>query len=68
MSQKSNIDIYSEEVHEIMGAPPAWIIRWGITIILIVILIVISAESVLSVRPATVYNIPEPDVILSSVS
>jgi HlyD family secretion protein len=42
MSKKSNIDIYSEEVHEIMGTPPAWIIRWGITIILVVILVVIA--------------------------
>ena len=32
---------HSEEVHEILGTPPEWIIRWGITIIMIVILIIL---------------------------
>jgi len=32
---------HSEEVHEILGTPPGWIIRWGITIIMIVILIIL---------------------------
>lgn len=36
---KNNIEIRSEEVQEIMGTPPRWIIRWGITIILLVVLI-----------------------------
>ena len=33
----NNIEIRSEEVQEILGRPPHWIIRWGIAVIFIVI-------------------------------
>ena len=36
----SKIHLRSEEITEIMGIPPKWLIRWGITIIFIVIAIV----------------------------
>ena len=32
-----NIELRSESVREILGRPPRWIIRWGISIILIVV-------------------------------
>jgi HlyD family secretion protein len=32
-----NIEIRSEEVQEILGRPPRWIIRWGVTVIFMVI-------------------------------
>jgi multidrug efflux pump subunit AcrA (membrane-fusion protein) len=32
-----NIELRSEEVQEILGRPPQWIIRWGITIIFIIV-------------------------------
>jgi HlyD family secretion protein len=32
-----NIEIRSEEVQEILGRPPRWIIRWGVTVIFTVI-------------------------------
>ena len=32
-----NIELRSESVQEILGRPPRWIIRWGITIIFIVV-------------------------------
>ncbi len=33
----NNIEFRSEEVQEILGTPPSWIIRWGITIMVIVL-------------------------------
>ena len=36
----SKINLRSEEITEIMGIPPKWLIRWGITIIFIVIAVV----------------------------
>ncbi|MDR3236585.1 MAG: HlyD family secretion protein [Prevotellaceae bacterium] len=32
-----NIEIRSEEVQEILGRPPRWLIRWGITVIFVII-------------------------------
>ncbi|MDH6359014.1 HlyD family efflux transporter periplasmic adaptor subunit [Parabacteroides sp. PF5-9] len=39
--KKSEIEIRSEEVQEVMGQIPAWIVRWGITILFVVILILV---------------------------
>ena len=36
-SKINNIEIRSEEVQEILGRPPRWIIRWGVTVIFTVI-------------------------------
>ncbi len=36
----SKIHLRSEEITEIMGIPPRWLVRWGITIIFIVIAVV----------------------------
>lgn len=35
-----NINLRSDEITEILGIPPKWILRWGITVIFIVIAIV----------------------------
>lgn len=39
--EKNNIEIRSEEVQEIMGTPPKWIVRWGIVIILSVVIVLL---------------------------
>lgn len=45
MSEKEDkIELRSEEVQEIMGTPPAWIVRWGITIILLVVLVLLAGS------------------------
>ena len=44
MSDSSKIEIRSEEVQEIMGTPPKWIIRWGIVIIFLVVLILLAGS------------------------
>lgn len=41
---KNNIEIRSEEVQEIMGTPPKWIIRWGIVIIMSVVFILLAGS------------------------
>lgn len=33
-----NIELRSEEVQEILGRPPKWIIRWGITVLFIIVI------------------------------
>ncbi|WP_127137677.1 HlyD family secretion protein [Flagellimonas oceanensis] len=38
---KDNIELRSEEVQEILTKPPAWIVRWGITLIFLFTLIIL---------------------------
>lgn len=53
----NDIELRSESVQEIMNKPPAWIIRWGITIVFTVLSMVLIAS----------YFIKYPDKILSRV-
>ena len=38
MEKKNDIELRSEEVQEVMGEIPSWIIRWGITLLTAVVL------------------------------
>lgn len=44
MEEYKNIELRSDEVREILSRPPKWIIRWGITIIFIVICIILTGS------------------------
>jgi multidrug resistance efflux pump len=44
MSDSNNIEIRSDEVQEIMGTPPKWIIRWGIVIIFLVVMVLLGGS------------------------
>lgn len=44
MPDKHSIELRSEEVQEIMGTPPKWIIRWGIVIITSVVLVLVTGS------------------------
>ena len=57
MEEHERIELRSEEVQEILGTPPRWIVRWGttVTFISIVLMAVVS------------YIIKYPDVIKASV-
>ena len=44
MNNKKDIEIRSDEVQEILGTPPRWIIRWGITIMLLVVLVLLAGS------------------------
>jgi len=37
MEKPKEIEIHSEEVNDILSRPPAWILRWGITVIFVII-------------------------------
>ncbi len=52
-----DIEIRSEEVQEILGTPPAWLIRWGTTIAFLVIIGIISVS----------WFVKYPDIIPSKV-
>ena len=41
MEAGKDIELRSEEVQEVMGQIPAWIVRWGITILFIVVLVLL---------------------------
>ncbi len=58
MTKEEDIHIRSEEVQEILGTPPRWIIRWGISIIFLVFLILLTGS----------YFFKYPDLILSRVT
>jgi len=44
MSNSNNIEIRSDEVQEIMGTPPKWIVRWGIVIISLVLIVLLAGS------------------------
>lgn len=58
MSKNNKIEIRSEEVQDIMGTPPKWIIRWGIIIISAVVLLLIIGS----------YFYKYPDIIKARVT
>ena len=44
MTSSTNIEIRSDEVQEIMGTPPKWIVRWGIVIISLVLIVLLAGS------------------------
>jgi len=42
MREEDNLDIRSEEVQEILGTPPGWMVRWGTVLALLVVCIAVS--------------------------
>jgi HlyD family secretion protein len=53
-----SIELRSESVQEILGRPPRWIIRWGISIIFIVVAILVVGS----------YFFKYPDVLTASIT
>ncbi len=47
-SKAENIHLRSDEVREILGKPPGWIVTWGTAILFLIIVIVISGSSFFS--------------------
>jgi HlyD family secretion protein len=58
VSKNNNIEIRSDEVQEIMGTPPKWIIRWGIVIISAVVVVLLAGS----------YFYKYPDIIKARVT
>lgn len=57
-NQLDNIELRSENVQEILTNPPAWIIRWGITVIAFVLVIILAIS----------YFVKYPDFINAQIS
>jgi HlyD family secretion protein len=57
MEEHDKIELRSEEIKEILGTPPSWIVRWGITVIV----------SILFMFGILSYVVKYPDVIEAAV-
>ncbi len=57
MEEYEQIQLRSEEIQEIMGTPPGWIVRWGSTVALIGLLLLVLIS----------YFIKYPEVIPASI-
>ena len=66
-STNKEIELKSPAVHEILGRPPRWIIRWGITVLLIIIGGIITGTAffkypdvITATIEVTTENLPSP--------
>jgi len=63
-----NINLRSDEVKEILGKPPGWLVRWGTSILFIVIIIVLTGSGFFSypdlVRAPVIITKENPPAIL----
>ncbi|MDR0863468.1 MAG: biotin/lipoyl-binding protein [Candidatus Symbiothrix sp.] len=57
MTEENKIELRSEEFQEVLGSVPSWILRWGITILAVVIVILLIGSAI----------IKYPDVIPAQV-
>lgn len=67
-----SIELRSDEVQEILGTPPRWIIRWGITIMLLVVLVLLAGSyfykypDLISARVTIVSENPPVQIVAKS--
>jgi multidrug efflux pump subunit AcrA (membrane-fusion protein) len=66
----NNIQLRSEEVREILGKPPGWLVKWGTAILFLIIVVVITGSSYFSypdIVPAPVVITKEnpPSVLIA---
>ena len=66
----SKINLRSEEITEILGIPPKWIVRWGITVILIVVAIIFIGSGFfrypdIIIAPSVITSENPPSIIIS---
>jgi len=57
MKEEEKIELRSEEFQEVLGAVPPWILRWGITVLAVVVVILLIGSAV----------IKYPDVISAQI-
>lgn len=67
------INLRSEEIQEILGVPPKWIVRWGITLIFIIIAIVFIGSAFfrypdIVIAQAIITSKNPPSVIISKAN
>jgi multidrug resistance efflux pump len=71
--QIKKVNLRSEEIAEILGVPPKWILRWGISMIFIVIAIVFIGSAFFKYpdiisAPAVITTEKPPSVVISKAS
>jgi hypothetical protein len=72
LTKNEQIEIRSDEVQEILGTPPRWIIRWGITIMLLVVLVLLAGSyfykypDLISARVTIVSGNPPVQIVAKS--
>lgn len=54
IAPQPNIEPRSDQMQEILGTPPSWLVRWGITVMLIVVAIVLAGAALFG-YPTLVY-------------
>ncbi len=47
MNEENKIELRSEEFQEVLGAVPPWILRWGITVLAFVVIILLIGSAIL---------------------
>ena len=47
MDEENNIELRSEDFQEVLGSVPHWILRWGITVLAIVIVILLAGSAII---------------------
>ncbi|GHV25295.1 hemolysin [Bacteroidia bacterium] len=45
-SEEENIELRSEEFQEVLGSVPSWILRWGITVLAVIVVILLVGSAV----------------------
>lgn len=72
-TNSQNINLRSEEIQEILGVPPKWIVRWGITLIFLIIAVIFIGSAFfrypdIVTAPAVITSENPPSVIISKAS
>ena len=58
MKEEGKIELRSEEFQEVLGSVPPWILRWGITVLAVVVVILLTGSAV----------VKYPDVISAQIT
>lgn len=70
---EEKINIKSDEITEILGTPPKWIVRWGITVLLIIVLFIFIGSAFfrypdIIVAPVVITAENPPSVVVARVN
>jgi len=69
MPEKNYVELRSEDVQEILGTPPHWLVRWGTTVVLAGFVMILCAAwfirypDVVEAKVVITTNIPPVDVV-----
>ncbi|MBK6931427.1 MAG: hypothetical protein IPH12_11375 [Saprospirales bacterium] len=69
MDDREYVELRSEEVQEILGTPPGWLVRWGTLIVLLCfaallgVAAIISYPDVIEARVVVTTAVPPVDVV-----